>query len=48
MDVEYAIIKMTDEKLIRRALIPTLSMAYPKNGDEIAEMIYGTPKSNPA
>jgi hypothetical protein len=41
-------IKMNEDKQMRTALFPILSIAYPKKGDVTAEIMYGIPKSRPA
>lgn len=43
METEKAMIRTTDEKVIRRALLPTLSIAIPRIGLRTAEIMYGTP-----
>lgn len=48
IEVVNATIKITEERLMMRALFPYLSTANPKNGLIPAEMKYGIPKSWPA
>ena len=48
MDQPNATAKRMDESIIRRALLPILSIIKPKNGLETADMMYGIPNRYPA
>ena len=41
-------IKIIDEQVTSKALLPILSIKIPRNGLRIAEMMYGTPNILPA
>jgi len=44
MEAVNAMVRSTDDKQIKKALLPTLSIVKPKNGLDAAEMMYGSPK----
>jgi hypothetical protein len=44
MEAVKPITSMIEDKQIRKALLPNLSIAAPRKGLAIAEMMYGIPK----
>jgi hypothetical protein len=44
MEAVNARVRRTDDMQIRKALLPTLSIAKPRNGLDAAEIMYGRPK----
>ena len=44
MEEPKPMMRSKDDRQMRKALLPNLSMAAPKKGLAIAEMMYGIPK----
>lgn len=48
MELVNAMMSNTEDRQIRRALLPILSIIRPKNGLVTADMMYGIPNMYPA